>query len=256
MPLRVPRFGFDNLITDLSGTLTADSEADGYNVENLQDWKPYTFWKPAATGDHNAKIVFSTPRPVNYFCLYAQDLWKHGGTIALESSDDGGSTWVSRTGTITPVDSKPLYISFPQFIAAQWRVRVVSTPASAIGVVSFGVDMQLQYGAWKGFSPPIFNRNTVVTNQTSETAQPLARSINQAGNKLVLPLDFHTELWVRQNWIPFMKHAELKNWFFQWNPLDYPFDVAFCRTDKRPGAPAFSVFDMMKMDLSADAWVD
>jgi hypothetical protein len=239
-------------MTRSDGTLTADSEAAGYEVENLQDWQPFTYWKPATTGDHNAKIAFASNREANYFAFYSQDLYLHAGTIQLESSDDN-STWTNRSGTITPTSNAPVYKSFPQTFARYWRVRTNCATACAVGVVAFGVDLQLEYGAWIGFSPPIFARNNVVTNQTSEKSVFLARSLDQNGSKLILPLDFHRELWVRQYWLPFMDHADLKPFFYQWNPLDNPTEIAFCRTDKPLGRPTFSHADLMKFELSADA---
>ncbi len=224
------RIAWNNLFTSADATVTTDSEATGYEYEQALNWQPFNFWTPATTGSHYIQAVFAVAQPVNYVAFYAHTLGTNAATVSLEYSTNGGASWLVAT-TINPTGTGPVYRTFAQISAARWRFVVNSTPVSLVGVVSFGLDMTLPHGCWDGFSPPVFARDTKLTNAMSETGVFLGRSIVSNGAESALDLDKIETSWMRANWLPFIAHAERRPWFLLWNSVDYPAEAAFCWTD-------------------------
>lgn len=227
-----PRIGYSNLLDSDDATVTADEEADGYAKEFLSDWLSHTYWMPTTNGAHYVRASFGVAQPANYFAMYSNSVWETGGTIDLQYSTNGGSVWTT-AATIMPVDNSPIYLPFAQILAADWRVRVTSTPAAKLGCVAFGVDLQLQRGDWIGFTPPELGRDTDLTTTISDNGGFLGRSITRNMWSSKLDLDFLTFGWVYESWLPFIKHAERKPFFMLWNENDYADRAAYCWTMKK-----------------------
>jgi len=75
-----PKFLHDNRLDD--GTPVASSTAAGnFNVLNLRDWRPFTWWKPTAlpaTVDEDSGVA----RAADYALIYGHDL--HDAQVAVE----------------------------------------------------------------------------------------------------------------------------------------------------------------------------
>ncbi len=227
-----PRIGFENLLDSDDATVTSDSEADGFAKEFLSDWLPHTYWMADTDGEHYVQAVFLAAQSCNYFAFYSNNVYESGGTIRLDYSTDGGSTWLTAV-TVMPVDNSPIYKVFDTILAARWRVVVDATPAAKLGCVAFGVDLQLERGDWIGFTPPELGRDTELTTIISDNGGFLGRSIVRNMWSSKLDLDFLSFGFVYDSWLPFMKHAERKPFFLFWNEGDYADRAAYCWTNKK-----------------------
>lgn len=243
------RIGWENLLTLTTATVTTDSEAAGFEHALAYNGQSFNFWKPGSSGTHYLQCVLPVARPVSYLGLYAHTLGANGATVTLQYSTNAGGTW-STACTMMPSGTVPVYAFFPDITANYWRVSVASTPASLLGCVAFGKDMILPHGAWNGFVPPVFGRDTQVTNSTSETGTFLGRSIIKRGSMSSLDLSaLSADAWMRANWKPFIEWAEKQPWFLLWNGADYPLEAAWCWTDGAIDKPAISVTSYMAAKL-------
>ena len=172
---RLPRIGYDN--QGIGATVTATSTADGYDPIQLFDWKPFTLWTPATPGTHHVTVIPATVSPVDYFAIAQHNLGANGGSIKLQYSLNSGGSWLNATTVITPVSDETIWQSFTPISASHWRLEVVSTPASVIGVVSFGAAYLPYYGQLEGFSPPKLARDVEIYSSQSEAGLSLGRSI-------------------------------------------------------------------------------
>ncbi len=249
------RIAWSNLLETSGATITKSTETVGFEFENAYNWQPFNFWKPA-DGSQWLQCVLPVAAPVNYFAFYAHDFHTNLGTIKLQYSTTSGASWVDAF-SIAPASSAPVYARITTPIsAAYWRVLVDSTPASSLGVVAFGSDMLLPRGCWNGFSPPVFARDTKVTNSTSETGVFLGRTIIRKGSMFKLDLGPIETSFMRSDWLPFMKHAERKPFFLLWDALDFPDEAAFCWADKDVDKPKIMKTAYMETDLVVRARID
>lgn len=228
-----PRIGYRNLLESDAATVTTDSEDADFAHQFLYDWLPHTYWKPATNGTHYVQAVFASPQAVDYFAFYSNTVYASSGTIKLQYSTDGGSTW-SDAVTVAPTNDEPVFKTFTQILAARWRVTVTATPRAKLGVVAFGLSLQLERGDWIGFTPPELGRDTELTTIISDNGGFLGRSIIRKMWSSKLELDFQSFGFAYESWLPFMKHAERPGPFFLlWNENDYANRAAFCWASKK-----------------------
>jgi hypothetical protein len=253
---RAPIIGYNNHFDSTDATVSASSEdaTDG-PYEFAYDGLPSTHWMPD-DGTQYLTATFSAAKSANYFAFYATDLATNTGTIVLQYSTNSGSTWTDCFTAISVGSSAPCMETFTAIFATYWRVKVVSTPGSIIGVVSFGNYLQLPYGDWIGFAPPKLARDNVVQNNTSHHGNLLGRSMIRQGVEFSLSLDYFSQAFMRESWIPFLVHAEQKPFFLKWNPGDWPCDTAFCWTEGPVDSVRFSKPDKMGTSLRCHGRVD
>jgi len=246
---RLPRIGYDNV--GVGATVTSDSTADGYDPANVFDWKPYTYWKPAASGTHYITVEPASTPTVDYFAMAQHTLGTNGGTVQLQYSTNGGGAWSDAFDPIAPTTlNEPVWRSFTAITAADWRVKVVSTPASVIGVVSFGAVYQPYYGVLQGFAPPKLARNAVVKSTASEAGLFLGRSILRRFLDTSITFNNMDPDDCYNYWLPFMKHAEQYPFFLAWLIEDYPTDIALMESDGQITAPTFMRHGAMTCGIS------
>lgn len=228
-PNAKPRILYENLMLDGGATITFTTENSPDVHENAYDWDPTTFWTPD-DGTQSITAHFPTPVNVDSFGCYSHTLADNGGTIVLRWSDDG-STWHDAFTPVAPADTSPIYQRFDLTAHAWWRVQVVSTPASSIGITAFGQEIALERGIMDGLTPPIVARNTRVTNSVSQNGVFVGRSFVRSNVRSSFSSDYITQQWIRDVWVPFIKAAELHPWFLYWNYSAWPFETCFCYSD-------------------------
>ena len=221
---RLPIICYENLLE--SGVVVGNPVA---NAANAYDWLTHDSWTTnAAAGTLTLTLTGSAP--ADYFAFYSQDLFDNGGQIKLEYNQ-GGAGWNDVPGTtVVPGDNKPVVVLFDRIAADQWRVTIGCTTACELGVVSFGLKMQLERGAYVGFTPPRFARRDKVLNAGSQDGHFLGRSLIRTGVVGTLALDKLTAGWTRDTLDAFLLHARRKGWFLVWNPDRRPDEVAYCWT--------------------------
>lgn len=245
---RLPRIGYNNL--GVGATVTATSTAVGYDPAQLFDWKPFTLWTPATSGTHYVNVVPASATPVNYFAIAQHNLGTNGGTIKLQYSTNGGGSWSDATTLIAPVSDETIWQSFDDITANDWRIQVNSTPASVIGVVSFGAAYLPYFGQLEGFSPTKLARDVEIYANQSEEGLSLGRSILRRNTKNSITFNNMSTSDVYNLWLPFIKHAEKKPFFFVWLYEDYPSDVGLVETTEKIEPPRFTSHGRMSVTLN------
>lgn len=226
--------GYKNLLTTSGGTITSSSAAADYDAENISDWRPFTWWKPTATGDSWVRVSFASSRVSNYFAVASHSLATSGSTIKLQYSTDGGSVWLDATSANTGASDRVIVETFDDITAADWRIYVSNpTAIAAIGVVSFGEKLELPYQQEVGFAPPTLSRDAEYRTNESATGLFIGRSIERTGYPGEISVTNIPHAWIRTDWEPFVDHAELRPFFVSWNEADFPSEAVFAWTDGR-----------------------
>lgn len=126
--------GYDNILVQKSDsfstiTVTASSQATGFEVGNAFDWNTYDFWKPSLSGDshihfnNNNVVNVLKPAPtVDYVAFYAHNFNASlTGTVAQVFSGASGNVPVSAPIRFT--DSKPRMEIFTPVISADFFIK-------------------------------------------------------------------------------------------------------------------------------------
>ncbi|MBZ9975475.1 hypothetical protein [Mesorhizobium sp. BR-1-1-10] len=235
------RLGFENLLEN--GTVVASSENADFPVENAFDWLTSDFFKPATSGTINIDLTLTGADSADYFAFYGQDLYAHGGTIKLQYWD--GAAYQDCFAALTPTDNTPQFISFASQTSTKWRVVITCTSVFSIAVIAFGAQLALEYGMYLGWTPPKFGRNTQLINSQSDGGAFLGRSIISRGVSSTLVVQYASDVWMRANWLNFVRHAEQKPFFFVPNITGYPQDCVFAYSDAAIPPPSQTHFGHM-----------
>lgn len=246
--------GYKNLLTDASGTITASSEATGYSKENAYDWRPFTWWKPTATGDSWLRVSFLGNKSADYFAVAAHNLSSSFSSIKLQYSTDGGSTWIDATSATSGILDRVIFVYFGLITASNWRV-LVNNPSSiaSIGVISFGEALTMPWQQEIGFEPAALARKSSYLTNESNTGLLLGRSIERTGYSGAIKMPMLDPAWVRANWERFIDHAEIKPFFFSWDSTSYASEAVFAWTNGSLRPPRYDHAMTMSVSLEFNA---
>lgn len=214
---------FYNNVLDGSG-LAASTTATGYNVDNLRDWYPFTWWKPTAlpatiTRDYGGAVS------CDYGLVYGE-----AATYEIRGSTDNFSASDVLCGTITLTATGLGFVSFNSASYRYWRVKQTGsgTPAVAIAAIGAALDMPVPLDV--GFDP--VGREVNASLNRSIDGHALGRVVESEIWKGKLKFNFVTWSWVRATWLAaWAAHLRDKPFGFAWDPANYPLEVRLLAVD-------------------------
>jgi len=230
--------------------VTASSAATGYIAANAWDWLTTTYWSPTSNGVQFLLFAFSWPVGADYFAMYRHNLGTVGASVKLQHSVDA-VTWIDAFPAVSPDDNEIVLRAFTGVHRTFWRILfdLGSSAASLfVGIVAFGPRLTTEYGMPAGFVVPRHSRSTQILNSKTEGGQFAGRSIIARGARSTITIRNATQAWARAYWEPFVRHAELKPFFFSRNHTDYPEDAVYCWTDGE--IPEYGINDDRRQTLS------
>ncbi len=240
---RHPRIGYRCIALDnADAVVSSDSIATGYAAANLFDWKPYTYWKPAAGGEHYVQIVLPEAEIADYIAIAQHNLGENAGTFRLAYSNDSGGSWSDAIANYSPSGRESIWLDFDAISANYWRVYTNSVTASVLGVVAFGRKYRPRYGQFAGFKPPKLARSFDLYASTSEAGLFLGRTILRKKLKGAISFDMIELADAYGDWHPFMQAAEQHPFFLAWLLEDWPEDVQLVATAGDWSPPAITQF--------------
>lgn len=113
--------GYKNLLTHADATVTASSEAVGFEKENAYDGLGYDFWKTSAFGftTYTAEFYVESKKTANYIAIHGHDLYDHGGSLSVQYWD--GTNWITVVPSFIPANNNTIFKSFGSQTAEKWR---------------------------------------------------------------------------------------------------------------------------------------
>lgn len=122
-----------------SGTVTATSEATGFDVENIFDWRSYVRWKATSTATQYITVDYGTAVSCDALGITGHNL--SDATVSVESSTTGA--WAGEQATrlsgFTPTDNADICKPFTAASVRYWRIKILTpTTAPEIGVLCLG----------------------------------------------------------------------------------------------------------------------
>ena len=245
-----PVIGYNNLLE--SGTVSASTEATGYEKENAFDWLTYDWWKPTAVTAY-LTVDMGSATACDYFALAGHDLGTQGAGVVLQYSTDNFAADINDAfTTLTPSDDSVIFQSFTSQSKRYWRVKLTTAVAS-LGTVAFGERLDMPEGMGVGFIPPTMSFDDDVTNNRAHGGAYLGRSVLREGASGSISFDLLTPAFVRSDWMPFIEHARSKPFFLSWDETNYSGEAAYCWTDGAITPPKYSHTNYMSASLKYKA---
>jgi len=165
-----PRIGYTNLLE--TGTVTASSEATGFDVENVFDWLLYDWWKPNAAGNAEINCSFSTYKNADYLAIAGHTLGENGARAQLFYGD--GTDYIPLGRTL----ADPYGLS-SIFAPTTNRVGYMQMPVLGQNLLTYSEDFS--NAAWSKSSVTI-TADTIAAPDGTTTADVLTYAAVSSAN--------------------------------------------------------------------------
>lgn len=235
-----PAFYYENRLDD--GTPAASTTAAGdFNVLNLRDWRPYTWWKPTAV-PATVTVDCGSAKAADYMVVYGG-----AATYEVRGSTDNFAASNVLVATLTLSELSLGLVRFNSISFRYWRVRQTGTVAP-VAIASIGVALNMPVGLMSG---DFLGRKIEGRYSRSMKGLPLGRVIDFEEFSESLAFRNLTWAWARSTWEPaWDAHLGLDPYVFAWDPENYPTELFLvCTRDKfsfkqRPGGQGDLEFEV------------
>lgn len=218
--------GYKNLFTTTGVTVSASTEATGYEKENAYDGFGYDWWKPTATGDSTLKVSFAANQTADYVAIWGHDLSDHTSTYKVQHSDDD-ITYTDAFTAVTPTDNNTIYKSFTSSSHKYWQI-VINNPSTiaVIAGVQIGETMEMPHNAEVGFAVPTIAPKVEYKTARSESGAFIGGSQLHKGVEGTINFTNIDPAWVRSDWEPFITHVQTPAVFVMaWDTVTYTDEI-------------------------------
>jgi len=225
---------FDNRFADATPVASSTAVGD-FAAVNLVDWRPYTWWQPAAMPGE-VLVDCGSPKSADYLAVYGHNLFTSGADIRLRYSSDNFVADDNLLAVITPADDMPFIYTFASTTARYWKVVFNGTAAPSLAIVAVGNKLEFPRRLRAGFDPLSrapggkFNRNM--------KGQPLGSVVEYEQWRQRIRFRNLTWSWLRATWMPaWSQHLRAKPWLFAWDPVDHTDELFLVESGKGYKAP-------------------
>jgi hypothetical protein len=222
-----PKFAYDNRLMDLGVLFHPSSEAVGFYVENLTDWRPQYSWK--TDGSSAQSLVLDLGANGEASCLAIANhnyFTKNLVNLKLEYSDTGISgPWEEVIAAFTPASNGVVWKTFDELNKQYWKLSWTASDGDVeTGVLFLGTSFACPSYPQDGFNPLQHTINMVQAQ--SEDGWPLGSIETHRPIRLTLELEHVSEAWRDAYWNPFYTHLPLP-YFFAWDETNHEDEALF-----------------------------
>lgn len=217
--------GHDNRLLD--GSPAATDTASGYNVANITDLRPYTFWKAASAGTKYITVNCVSAQSADSLGIIGHNLYTADADVSVEHSPDG-TNWTECLAAFTPASDKAVLKTFTTAEKQYWRIKIVTaTIAPRIGVLVLGERMDFERYPISGFDPAPETLNAV--SARSKAGHLIGAVLQNIGIETSISFRQLTTTWVentfRAVWDSHL--SQLKPFFFSWDITNHATEIYF-----------------------------
>jgi len=244
---------YDSFMLRTDAVVTTDSEDSGQGIENGTSWPIYGGgWQTSATGEHLINVGFPQTEVGQCYALHKHNLADLGITVELQTSDDA-ETWATVSGSATaPINNKTIFfVMEAQESHKFWRLRLIGHTSGTLRIaqIFIGPTFETFTGPNIGWTPPNLALNDKLLNSESDGGDFLGRSLIRRGSMTGFTIQTIPDSWVRQFWEPFMFAAEEHPFYYSWDAVNFPSEVAYCYLQGRIDHPSYSSHRHMTIAL-------
>lgn len=217
MTMQNPNLLYDSRFKD--ATPAASTTAAGFNVLNLTDWRPYTWWKPTAL-PATVTVDCASAKAADYCAVWGHDLFTQGATLEVRGSTDNFSASNVLVASKTPTDNKPFLIQFGSVSYRYWRLRITGTTMPSLAIAAIGAALLMPTHVQYGFDP--LERTVREQTNRSNDGHPLGKVIEYESWNASLTFRNVTPAWLRATFEPAWKaHLRGNPFLFAWDAGDH-----------------------------------
>ena len=223
----------------------------------------YQRWQPGAL-PATWTLTLSAPAAVDTLFIAAHTLGTAGASVAVQTSATLDAAFTTRA-TLAPADNSTIAVMFNTAGGALHQLRRVrlalsggaaGAPAPAIGIIRWGVALQMARPIFGGAVPIGLARAVETRHAISETGQWLGRTIQRQARRSTLEWQNLPAAWYRAAFAPFAETLPQRPFGLIQNPARMPESVAWCWTDDVPQPSNMGLRDLMQVSLSVTGFLE
>lgn len=230
------------------GTVSASTEAAGFEGVNAATATTYDAWKP--TGPDAAwDLTFDATETVSAVAIDSHTLGSTQSDVIIREWD--GALWVPIMPEVSPANDDPIAFLFSARSLSQIRVGVNDGAAAPqIGVIHVCEALELPQTVYMGAPTPIdMGKVTGFQTNQSATGQYLGRSIRTEKPQNDFTVSNLSESWVRTNLLPFIDDAREYPYFLLERPQTRPTALSYRWRDRDIRPERIGATDLMQVAL-------
>ncbi len=244
--------------TDPAPTVTNSTDATGYPIENVWDWREYTHWKSSDAGALYIKLdadpIAGDEITVDSLAIAGHNFGSVGVTgLKLQYSDDDVD-YHDCHSAIDPADDQVIFRKFTAQTHRYFKLVIPSGYSSApeIGVLFIGSATEIPSYPDAGFDPDAQEADLAAeygrTGRLLGVATRFRRREIQADFSR-LPASF-----IHDQWVPFFREHGAMPFFFAWDPEGKPDEAYLVRlATPRLEAPYERAFRSLSLTMTGVA---
>jgi hypothetical protein len=211
---------------------------------------PNTAQRWTATASATVAYLIPANVSVDTICIGAHNLSTGNYTVtAYYRATDGGT--LIAFDTITPTNNNAIMLHINSAVSA--RVIEVHTSsgsgAAFIGSIYAGIALQMQRPFFVGHTPAVLARQADYYSSNTESGNFIGVEVRRRAIESQASWANLSDAWYRSYFVPFLESAELLPFYFAWNLLQHPTDVAYCKNITNV-APSYSgTLDKLTVDI-------
>jgi hypothetical protein len=222
------RILYDSVLSQSSVSVTGGTNGNYTLIPNTA--QRYTF-------TNTQTITFTLPANVNIdtFCVGAHNL--SGQSLVVNYSGATTGAFTSFDSSQSPTTNNAIMFHRASELSVR-RIQLVVTGTGTfyIGSIYAGVALQMMRPFYGGHSPAVLSKRTDFYSSDSESGNFIGVQVRRRALESNADWKNLADTWYRAYFVPFLNTAETLPFYFAWNLLEHPTDVAYCKnvTDISP----------------------
>lgn len=197
------------------------------------------------------EYTFPTNSNIDTICLGSHNISSVGGTFEILYHPDPTGVFIQISPDITPVNNNSIMIHLGAAVSARrLQIKIKNATGSFyLGSVYAGIALQMQRPFFSGHTPAVLARQADYFSSMSESGNFIGVNVRRRALESSAAWANLSDAWYREYFVPFLSSAETLPFYFAWNLLQYPTDVAYCKNITNI-APSYSgKRDLMAVDI-------
>jgi hypothetical protein len=216
-----PRFLYDNRLLDAAPA--ASTTATDYDVDNLTDMRPYSFWQPTAL-PATITVDCASAVAADFAAIAGHDLYTRRCTVEVRGSTDNFSASDVLIIKRTPSSDEPFILPFDSVSYRYWRIKITGADIPTLAIALIGVALPLPRQHQIGFDPTA--RSAKSQTNRSVSGYPLGKVTAYEEWAQQISIDVVTWAWIRDTWVPAWKEwLRDEPFLYAWDSTDHPREV-------------------------------
>jgi hypothetical protein len=247
----VPPFALNHARVLYDSVLNGSSSFTDNGVNPSFPLIPNTAQRWTTSVNSFIKFIIPINSNVDTVCIGAHNLNAGNYTVSVFYRTTDLGTLTSFASSVIPSNNNAIMIHRSSAVSAKViEIYITSGSGAAfIGSIYAGIALQMQRPFFVGHTPAVLARQADYYSSNTESGNFIGVEVRRRAIESQASWANLSDAWYRSYFVPFLESAELLPFYFAWNLLQHPTDVAYCKNITNV-APSYSgTLDKLTVDI-------